>query len=163
MTYGVAIGTLLMMIFIIVQRPEAARHSSAGGVAAVAVPCRSCAGWLLVQQPEPVPGRRRHFMALRARQHFARRGKRERRTDRRVRTESQRAVAADRRARRHPRQEWQASIARRYAPNYFLINIDPEQWPEMQHVFHRRGRCRNRSIMPLIRGRYRVASTTYRR
>ena len=48
-------------------------------------------------------------------------------------------------------EEWRATVARD-APNYFLINIDPEQWPDITEVFQDEW-VERRSRLPAVHSR----------
>jgi putative ABC transport system permease protein len=129
-TYGIAIGTLLIMIFAIVRDLKLVIYI-AGGVAAVAV-MSFAAGWLLVRSLARFRGAAgvawRYGLA-----NISRRG-----------TESIVQIVAFALSlnvlllltvvRGDILEEWRASLPED-APNYFLINIDPEQWPDMQTFF----------------------------
>ena len=129
-TYGVAIGTLLLMIFIIVRDLKLLVYI-AGGVAAVAV-VSYLAGWILVRSLTRFRGAAgvswRYGLA-----NIARRG-----------SESVVQIVAFALSlnvlllltvvRGDILGAWQASLPDD-TPNYFLINIDPEQWPDMRAFF----------------------------
>ena len=126
-TYGIAIGTLFLMIYMIVRDFKLVIYI-AGGVAAVAV-LSYAAGWLLVRSLTRFRGAAgvawRYGLA-----NISRRG-----------TESIVQIVAFALSlnvlllltvvRGDILEEWRASLPED-APNYFLINIDPQQWPDMR-------------------------------
>jgi len=129
-TYGIAIGTLLVMIYVIVRDLKLVLYIAAG-VAGVAV-LSFAAGWLLVRSLTRFRGAAgvawRYGLA-----NISRRG-----------TESIVQIVAFALSlsvlllltivRGDILEEWKATLPED-APNYFLINIDPEQWPSMRAFF----------------------------
>lgn len=130
LTYGIAIGTLLAMIFAIVRDLKLVVYI-AGGVAGVAV-LSFAAGWLLVRSLTRFRGAAgvawRYGLA-----NISRRG-----------TESIVQIVAFALSlnvllvltvvRGDILGEWRATLPDD-APNYFLVNIDPDQWPDMRTFF----------------------------
>ncbi|MDH3977748.1 MAG: FtsX-like permease family protein, partial [Gammaproteobacteria bacterium] len=130
LTYGIAIGTLLLLVFIIVRDLKLLFYI-AGGVAVLGV-LSFFVGWLLVSNLSRFRGAAgvawRYGLA-----NISRRG-----------TESIIQIVAFALSlnvlliltvvRGDILEEWQATIPTD-APNYFLINIAPEQWPAMQEFF----------------------------
>ncbi len=129
-TYGVAIGTLVAMIYMIVRDLKLVIYIF-GGVSLVAV-LSFAAGWILVRSLTRFRGAAgvawRYGLA-----NISRRG-----------TESIVQIVAFALSlnvlllltivRSDILEEWKASLPED-APNYFLVNIDPEQWPDMRTFF----------------------------
>jgi len=146
-TYGIAISTLLIMIYAIVRDLKLVIYI-AGGVAAVAV-LSFAAGWLLVRSLTRFRGAAgvawRYGLA-----NIARRG-----------TESIVQIVAFALSlnvlllltvvRGDILEEWKATLPED-APNYFLVNIDPEQWPEMRAFFEDELGA-DPEFLPFIRGK----------
>ncbi len=146
-TYGIAIGTLLVMIYAIVRDLKLVAYIS-GGVAVVAV-LSFIAGWVLVRSLTRFRGAAgvawRYGLA-----NISRRG-----------TESIVQIVAFALSlnvlllltvvRGDILEEWKATLPED-APNYFLINIDPEQWPDMREFFTGELGA-SPEFMPLIRGK----------
>jgi len=146
-TYGVAIGTLLVLVFAIVRDVKLVAYIAVG-VGAIAT-LSFAAGWLLVRSLTEFRGAAgvawRYGLA-----NISRRG-----------TESIVQIVAFALSlsvlllltvvRSDILEEWKATLPED-APNYFLINIDPEQWPDMQEFF-----TDNLNVvpeyMPFIRGK----------
>ncbi|MAF83739.1 MAG: FtsX-like permease family protein [Gammaproteobacteria bacterium] len=130
-TYGIAIGMLLAMVFMIVRDLKLVVYIF-GGVATVAV-LSFIAGWILVRSLTGFRGAAgvawRYGLA-----NISRRG-----------TESIVQIVAFALSinvlllltivRSDILEEWKASLPED-APNYFLVNIDPEQWPQMRTFFN---------------------------
>ncbi len=129
-TYGIAIGTLLLMIYSIVRDLKLVAYIAVG-VGTVAL-LSYAAGWLLVRSLTRFRGAAgvawRYGLA-----NISRRG-----------TESIVQIVAFALSlnvlllltvvRGDILQAWQATLPED-APNYFLINVDPEQWPDMRAFF----------------------------
>ncbi len=146
-TYGIAICTLLVMIYVIVRDLKLVVYI-AGGVGAVAA-LSFAAGWVLVRSLTGFRGAAgvawRYGLA-----NISRRG-----------TESIVQIVAFALSlnvlllltvvRGDILEEWQAQLPED-APNYFLINIDPEQWPDMR-TFFADELDSSPEFMPFIRGK----------
>jgi len=146
-TYGVAIGTLLVMIWSIV-RDLTLVVLIAGGLAVVAV-MAVAGGWLLVKILSRFRGAAgvawRYGLA-----NISRRGR-----------ESVVQIVAFAMSlmvlllltvvRTDILDEWRATLPDD-APNYFLINIDPEQWPGIQQFFREELNA-TPEYLPFIRGK----------
>lgn len=146
-TYSVAIGTLLVMIYAIVRDLKLVFYI-AGGVAIVAV-ASFAAGWVLVRSLTRFRGAAgvawRYGLA-----NISRRG-----------TESIVQIVAFALSlnvlllltvvRGDILEEWKAALPED-APNYFLINIDPQQWPAMRNFFADELDA-SPEFMPFIRGK----------
>lgn len=146
-TYGVAIGTLLIMIYSIV-RDLTLLGFIAGGLAAVAI-CAVAGGWALVVLLSRFRGAAgvawRYGLA-----NISRRG-----------SESVVQIVAFALSmmvlllltivRTDILEEWRATIPDD-APNYFLINIDPPQWPDIQEFFATELNA-TPEYLPFIRGK----------
>jgi putative ABC transport system permease protein len=146
-TYGVAIGTLLVMVYVIV-RDVALVGYIAGGLATVAVLSMAC-GWAMVRGL----GRFRGAAGVAWRYGLAnisRRG-----------TESIVQIVAFALSlmvlllltvvRTDILEEWSRTLPED-APNFFLINIEPEDWPGIQDFFQEEiGKTPD--YLPFIRGR----------
>ncbi len=146
-TYGIAIGALLLMIWSIVRDLSLVVYISAG-LAAVAL-LAVAGGWLLVRGLTRFRGAAgvawRYGLA-----NISRRG-----------TESIVQIVAFALSlmmlllltvvRTDILEEWRATLPED-APNYFLVNIDPEQWPDIKKFFQDELGA-SPDYLPFIRGK----------
>ena len=146
-TYGIAIGMLLLMIWAIVRDLTLVAYI-AGGLAVVAL-LSVAGGWVLVRSVSRFRGAAgvawRYGLA-----NISRRGK-----------ESVVQIVAFALSlmvlllltvvRTDILEEWQATLPDD-VPNYFLINIDPEQWPGIQSFFRDELNA-TPDYLPFIRGK----------
>jgi len=146
-TYGIAVGTLLIMIYSIV-RDLTLLGFIVGGLAAVAI-CAVAGGWALVGLLSRFRGAAgvawRYGLA-----NISRRG-----------GESVVQIVAFALSmmvlllltvvRTDILEEWRATV-HEDAPNYFLINIDPQQWPDIQAFFAQELNA-TPEYLPFIRGK----------